>query len=133
MLSSSRVLIVVSLTILIISTFGVADWRQDAEAVHISGGENHTLVLTQNKFAWACGDNSDNQLGLGPDALGYQPTLVRVHGPNDVNYLEDINDVDAGYMHSLALDINGLVWAWGDNAVWAEKFLIFGFCPAIIC
>ena len=130
---NKQTLTLASLAILTLNITASADCRQDAEAVDISGGEDHTLVLTQNKFVWACGDNTYDQLGLGPDALGYQPTLVRVHGPNDVNYLEDINDVDAGYMHSLALDINGLVWAWGDNAVWAEKFLIFGFCPAIIC
>jgi len=42
---------------------------------------------------------------------------VRVHGPGDVGFLDDINDFDAGWMHSLALDINGFVWAWGNNKV----------------
>jgi len=42
---------------------------------------------------------------------------VRVHGPGDVGFLDDINDFDAGWMHSLALDINGFVWAWGKNHV----------------
>jgi len=35
MLLSSRFLVITSLTILIISAFSVADWRQDAEAVDI--------------------------------------------------------------------------------------------------
>ena len=30
-------------------------------------------------------------------------------------YLQDINDVDAGWTHSLALDVNSFVWAWGNN------------------
>jgi alpha-tubulin suppressor-like RCC1 family protein len=29
--------------------------------------------------------------------------------------LQDINDVDAGWKHSLALDVNGFVWSWGWN------------------
>jgi alpha-tubulin suppressor-like RCC1 family protein len=40
---------------------------------------------------------------------------VQVHGPNNVGCLDDINNVAAGWMHSLALDVNGLVWAWGWN------------------
>jgi alpha-tubulin suppressor-like RCC1 family protein len=30
-------------------------------------------------------------------------------------YLEDINNVAAGWMHSLVLDLNSFVWAWGDD------------------
>jgi alpha-tubulin suppressor-like RCC1 family protein len=33
--------------------------------------------------------------------------------PSD--YLEDINDIAAGLKHSLALDVNGFVWSWGNN------------------
>ena len=45
-----------------ISSITFADWREDAQAVDISGGEDHTLVLTRNKFPWACGPNG----GPGP-------------------------------------------------------------------
>ena len=31
-------------------------------------------------------------------------------------YLEDIYDVDAGWKHSLALDVNDMVWSWGWNS-----------------
>lgn len=31
------------------------------------------------------------------------------------DYLENIDDVDAGWTHSLTLDLNSLVWAWGRN------------------
>jgi alpha-tubulin suppressor-like RCC1 family protein len=33
----------------------------------------------------------------------------------DTPYLQDIDDVDAGWTHSLALDVNGFVWSWGWN------------------
>lgn len=89
----------------------------DAKAIRISGGETHTMVLSANKWAWGCGDNDYSQLGIGS---GYQYAdqriLVRVYGYNDAGRLQDINDVAAGWKHSLALDVNGLVWSWGWNS-----------------
>ena len=105
-----------------------SDWKENAEAIDISGGENHTLVLTANKCPWACGPNG----GAGPyyGVLGtgstsntlVEKSLVQVHD-GDMNtpspYLEDINDLDAGWKHSLALEsydpcdpnYMGYVWA----------------------
>lgn len=83
----------------------------------VSGGEDHTLVLTESKAVWGCGYNLYYQLGIGDDSAA-KYTLIRVHD-GDMNtasdYLEHINDIDAGWMHSLALDVNGFVWAWGWN------------------
>jgi len=112
---SGRKFITIILSIIIITGQPlIADWKEDAKAIDISGGEHHTLVLTKNKWPWACGNNYSYQLGIGDDTTD-QKILVRVHGPNDVNFLDDIDDVDAGWSHSLALDVNGLVWAWGWN------------------
>jgi hypothetical protein len=47
--------------------------------------------------------------------------------PSD--YLEDINDIDAGWTHSLALDVNGFVWAWGENCPISLKFLLNSTYP----
>ena len=113
MLVIKRFLIVASLIVLI-SNISTADWKEDAEAIRICGGEDYTLVLTNNQWLWACGDNYYYQLGIGNTQTD-QFNLVRVHGPGDVGFLEDINDFDAGWMHSLALDVNGFVWAWGKN------------------
>jgi hypothetical protein len=93
------------------STF--ADWKENAKAIDISGGEDHTLVLTENMLPWACGDNYWRQLGTG--ANDDRLTLVEVHGKYNVGYLKEIDDVDAGWKHSLALDVNDMVWAWGNN------------------
>jgi alpha-tubulin suppressor-like RCC1 family protein len=114
MLWSKSIPIIISLVILATNRTAAADWREDAKAIDISGGENHTLVLTQNKWPWACGDNYYGELGNGQTG-GYEATLIRVHGVNNIGYLQDINDVDAGWTHSLGLDINGLLWSWGWN------------------
>jgi len=100
--------VIVSLLILISCVAKAAD-------IKVSGGENHTLVLTANKQTWACGFNWWRQLGTGDNYDRW--TLVQVHGPDDVGYLEDINNVSAGWTHSLALDVNDFVWAWGEILV----------------
>ena len=93
-----------------------------ARAVQVSGGENHTLVLTAGKTVWACGDNSWYQLGIGNNTP--QGTLAQVlKGDMDspTLYLACIDAVDAGWKHSLALDVNGFVWAWGNNTFYPIK------------
>jgi len=90
---------------------------EDAKAAKVSGGEHHTIVLTGNHAVWVCGANGEGYPGyyygvLGTGSNSYDHTensLVRVHD-GDMNtpsgLLEDINDVDAGWKHSLALDVN---------------------------
>lgn len=96
--------------LIIVFTTNIAiasDWRANAKGIDISGGEDHTLILTKNKWPWACGHNGWWQLGIGN--YGDQKTLGRVlKGDMDStsDYLEDINDVDAGWKHSLALAVN---------------------------
>ena len=93
------------LGIILFSTISVAsEWKENAKAIDISGGEDHTLVLTQNKWPWACGPNGWYQLGIG-DTTQSQTTLVRVYGgAMNTPRLQDINDVEAGWKHSLALE-----------------------------
>lgn len=91
-----------------------ADWKDEAKSIKISGGEDYTLILTQNNWLWACGDNEFYQLGIGNTQTD-QFIPVRVHGTGDIGFLEDITDFDAGWKHSLALDDNTKVWAWGNN------------------
>jgi alpha-tubulin suppressor-like RCC1 family protein len=96
----------------------------------ISGGESHTLVLGENGQAFGCGFNGDYQLGIGHD-LSNQLTLVRVHGPNDEYVLENIYDVEAGWTHSLAIDSNETVWAWGvySKSLSNRAKAVLGFTP----
>jgi alpha-tubulin suppressor-like RCC1 family protein len=131
-----QVLIIVSFILIIVANIAIASNREEnAKAIDISGGESHTLVLTANKRTWACGPNGGagyyGVLGTGStNANLVAKTLVQVHD-GDMNtpstYLEDINDVDAGLYHSLALEsydpcdpnYMGYVWAWGGN-LWGQ-------------
>ena len=110
-------IITISIIVLTLTQSTIADIYDDAKVIAVSGGEDHTLVLTANKWLWGAGDNYFYQLGIG-DNRQSQYFLVRVHD-GDINtpsgYLEDINDISAGWTHSLALDVNGCVLAWGYN------------------
>jgi alpha-tubulin suppressor-like RCC1 family protein len=92
-----HVLITVPIVFFITNIAIASAWREHAEAIDISGGEDHTLVLTANKCAWGCGDNYYYQLGIGTNVS--KCTLVRV-AKGDMNstsdYLENIDDVAAG-------------------------------------
>ena len=105
---------IIMLAVVVITSSAIASPYDNSRAVVVSGGEDHTLVLTADANLWACGDNGHYQLGIGNTTTD-QKLLVRVHGPNDVNFLEDIIAMDAGWKHSHALDDNNNVWSWGDN------------------
>jgi alpha-tubulin suppressor-like RCC1 family protein len=94
-----------------------ADVPDDVEVLRVSGGEKHTLVVTAAGTVWATGDNTFYQLGTGDDNDEWTLDQVLAGDMNSPSeYLEDIIAVAAGYTHSLALDVNGFVWAWGSDS-----------------
>ena len=97
-------------------------------AKDVSGGERHTLVLMNNGTVWACGDNFYQQLGVEYD-LEDQKVLRQVVGEDEDGYLTDITVAEAGWYHSLALDEDGYVWAWGTDSNYEGDFGILGNGP----
>jgi alpha-tubulin suppressor-like RCC1 family protein len=73
----------------------------------IAAGAQHTVAITRTGRAWAWGDNQQGQLGDGTE-FGSRRTPVSVAGA-----VKTFCDIKAGESHTLALDKNGNVWAWG--------------------
>ena len=57
-----HIFIIAALILLRANVWAFGDWKENARVMDISGGEDHTLVLTANKWVWACGDNNWGQL-----------------------------------------------------------------------
>jgi hypothetical protein len=76
--------------------------------IAISADSNHTVALKSDGTVWAWGDNSNGQLGDGTTISRLTP--VQVSGLNGVIAISA-----GGWNHTVALKIDGTVWAWGDN------------------
>ncbi|MBE3556789.1 MAG: cell wall-binding repeat-containing protein [Firmicutes bacterium] len=80
-----------------------------SSVVAIDSGEHHTLALKSDGTVWAWGANPTGEIGNGE-----QQTIQET--PTPVVGLTGAIAVAAGGQHSLALDSNGHVWAWGFNS-----------------
>ena len=89
---------------------------ENAEVLQLAAGFFHDLVLLfdgKKKTVWAWGDNYHGQ--LGNSSRQSSSTLVQVVGENGKGWLEDVEQIAAGFWHSLALKGDGTIMAWGNN------------------
>ena len=77
----------------------------------IVAGGCHSLALARDGRVWAWGYNYCGQLGLGTSGGSWADEST----PQKVNALSNVAAIVAGDYHSLALDRDGSVWAWGYN------------------
>ena len=91
---------------------------RDVDMAAVAAGRSHTLILTLAGAVWACGRNAHAQLGhrfpvLRPgDATAYPPAPLSGLGPASG---QRIIGIGCGMNHSLAVDVEGIVHAWGCN------------------
>ena len=92
--------------------------------IAIAAGGHHTLALKADGTVWAWGSADFGQLGDGTvgdanDLLispgDFQWTPVQVKGSGGIGFLTDVVAIEAGFRHSLAITLDGTVWAWGEN------------------
>lgn len=87
----------------------------------VSAGGYHSLALDSDGYVWAWGDNGQGQLGIGTSGAATgttnpTPVCASGSGPDCVQLnLGQGGAISAGGEHSLALDGDGGVWAWGGN------------------
>jgi alpha-tubulin suppressor-like RCC1 family protein len=75
----------------------------------IASGRVHTLAIEKNGRVWAWGFNSVGQ--LGDNTIISKNTPVSILGA-----AKTFCKISAGSSHTLAIDKNGRVWAWGNNS-----------------
>lgn len=79
----------------------------------LGAGSLHSLAILGDGSVWTWGSNGRGQLGAGAVPGGITP--VKVLGLGGNGNLGNIVQVAGGEGHSLALDANGNVYAWGMN------------------
>jgi alpha-tubulin suppressor-like RCC1 family protein len=103
-----NILIVVCFFLLI--PFLIFSQNQQPEIIDISAGWSFSLALMSDGSVFSWGSNGNGELGIG--TIDYKD----IHSvPKKIPYLSNIIAIAAGKDHALALDKNGIVWAWGNN------------------
>ena len=77
--------------------------------VSVAAGGEFALALTADGKLWAWGYGGNGQLGTGDRTSRTTATLVS-------GLPADVRTMAAGAHHSLAITVDGSVWAWGSNA-----------------
>ena len=81
--------------------------------VEIAAGAFHSLALSSDGYIWSFGLNQNGQLGNGGPV--YTTSPIKVQTSTLENVLGNIGKIAAGTDHSLAIQNNGKIWAWGKN------------------
>ncbi|MCW1916968.1 chitobiase/beta-hexosaminidase C-terminal domain-containing protein [Luteolibacter sp. GHJ8] len=91
------------------------------DALEVDAGETHAVVLRSKAntldmdgTVWTMGSRANGRIGDNGLMTGNQNYPVKVRETNGT-VLNDIIQISAGAAHTLALDKNGKVWAWGRN------------------
>ncbi len=87
------------------------DSKPDAKFTQIAAGSHHSLAIDTEGNLWAWGYNSDGQLGDGTKEDKNKPIQVTIESKPNAKFTQ----IAAGRSHSLAVDTEGNLWAWGSN------------------
>ena len=93
--------------------------------VLVSAGYMHAAAVTSSGKVWTWGDNTKGQLGhskgLVPrSSTDYPPRPLCVQDASLAGHrINQVRVVSCGHWHTMAVAVNGSLWAWGQN-VWAQ-------------
>ncbi len=85
--------------------------------IQVAAGVSFALAMKRDGTVWAWGAASFGMLGIGPVTTGNGYVAV----PTQVAFpaATEIVQIAAGLEHSLAIDSDGNVWAWGEDSLGA--------------
>ncbi|WP_058625283.1 RCC1 domain-containing protein [Microbacterium testaceum] len=87
-------------------------WGAGVRATQISAGESHALAVASDGSVWSWGSGAWGVLGDGV-ASGHSSQPLRVNSLWDAGVR--MTQVSAGVWHSVAVALDGSVWAWGSG------------------
>jgi alpha-tubulin suppressor-like RCC1 family protein/uncharacterized protein YfaP (DUF2135 family) len=75
----------------------------------VTAGSNHTVGIKGDGTLWAWGSTSDGQLGDGTIPIINESSPIRIGS------VSNWQNVSAGANHTMAIQSDGTLWAWGSN------------------
>ena len=82
--------------------------KEGTQFVKVSAGDSHSLAIDNEGNLWAWGSNSFGQVGNGTSGNF-------IYSPVQIKSGTKFSQISAGSYHSLAIDSEGNLWAWGYN------------------
>nr|QBK90101.1 MAG: F-box and regulator of chromosome condensation repeat protein [Pithovirus LCPAC102] len=77
---------------------------------YVSSGENHIVIIDDNNKLWSAGLNSFGQLGSGD--------YYNRESFKKILFIDDnieIKSVTCGYEYTIAIDMDNIIWVFGNN------------------
>lgn len=104
--------------LVMLTLFVVKPQKSIGSSTNIAAGGSHTVGLQTDGTVWSWGCNYGGQLGDGTIINStLQVQAVKISAGAFIGVINNISAVAAGETHTVALDNNGHVWAWGDNSL----------------
>ena len=93
--------------------------NNNLRAIKVSCGNEHSLILGEDKNVYGVGNNEDGLLGLSDKELRtYKPVKInfsiKINEDKNVEYNGKIVDISCGTVHNLALTDDGEIFSWGS-------------------
>ena len=85
--------------------------EKNISIIKIAVGNRYALFSDESGVIWGC----DEGRKLGMDIKSFQKVFVPKETDYFVNNSIKVKDVETGYDHPLAVDMNGKVYSWGSN------------------
>lgn len=103
------------------------------DVVEVAAGYAHSFFVTSDGALWATGWNRYCQLGLEDEVSPAVPVFGDVVTEPVLVGLPDIASVAAGYLHSVAVQTDGTVWAWGSDGTGQLSTGTLTDLPPVVC
>jgi len=79
-----------------------------SNVMFIAAGDYHNFAVMLDGTVWGWGRNDNGQVGVGS-------TTNAITRLTQITEISHVRSISAGTNHSLAVKIDGSVWAWGNN------------------